>query len=60
MAKKADRTVEHWARALVVLAVSAATLVPLFIWGPRTDVLNYLSQVVALLVLAVVALWPRQ
>jgi len=58
-APHASHSAEQYARAIVLSAVAVATLVPLFVWGPRTDVLSYLSQVVALLVLAVVALWPR-
>lgn len=54
-----QRTAENVARSFALSTVALAALVSLFVWGPRSDVLNYLSQVTALLVLAVVALWPR-
>jgi hypothetical protein len=52
-------TAENVARSFALSTVALAALVSLFVWGPRSDVLNYLSQVTALLVLAVVALWPK-
>jgi hypothetical protein len=54
-----QRTAEDVARAFAISTVALAALASLFVWGPRSDVLNYLSQVTALLVLAVVALWPK-
>lgn len=54
-----QHTAENMARAFAISAVALAALAALFVWGPRSDVLNYLSQVTALLVLAVVALGPK-